>query len=72
MLQLIGSGHKDGTPKKRPNGPDKNADLQKSLAETSIQSVVVAVDRIFAESSKLNGKLKNIFVLSTTKFKIIF
>ena len=58
LLQLIGSGVKDGTPKaKTANQEKSHSDLQKSLAETSIQSVVVAVDRIFAESSKLNGKL---------------
>ena len=60
LLQLIGSGVKEGAPKKKSTTAEKShSDLQKSLAETSIQSVVVAVDRIFAESSKLNG-LKNL------------
>ena len=44
-LQLIGSGVKqDQTGGPRMN-PEAKSDLQKSLAETSIQSVVVAVDK---------------------------
>ena len=49
FLQHIGTGVKEA-------GGDKSHDLQRSLAETSIQSVVVAVDKIFAESCKLNGE----------------
>ena len=53
-LQLIGSGVKQEQTGTKLN-PEAKSDLQKSLAETSIQSVVVAVDKVFAESCKLDG-----------------
>ena len=43
-LQLIGSGVKQEQTGTKLN-PEAKSDLQKSLAETSIQSVVVAVDK---------------------------
>ena len=51
FLQHIGTGAQN-----RDAKGDQSHDLQRSLAETSIQSVVVAVDKIFAESCKLSGE----------------
>ncbi|CBY35510.1 unnamed protein product [Oikopleura dioica] len=51
FLQHIGTGAHN-----RDVKGDQSHDLQRSLAETSIQSVVVAVDKIFAKSCKLSGE----------------
>ena len=50
-LQLIGSGVKQVQGQVKVTSESKS-DLQNALAETSIQSVVVAVDKVFAESCK--------------------
>ena len=66
-LQLIGSGVKQEQTGTKLN-PEAKSDLQKSLAETSIQSVVVAVDKVFAESCKLDGNA----IVAFTKVLLVF
>ena len=73
-LQLIGSGVKQVQTGGNSRTSESKSDLQNALAETSIQSVVVAVDKVFAESCKLDGNAivaftKSLCQVSTEELK---